>query len=62
MGINLTIALDMIVNNISGFKPDEKYEIQLTNAEMIREAAAIIANSSDEAIIDALKEIKKRER
>ena len=62
MEINLTIALDTIFNTISEFTPDEKYEIQLTNAEMIKEAAAIIANSSEEAIVDALKEMKKREQ
>lgn len=60
MKLNISIAIDRIVKTIEDFNPDEKFEIQLTNAEMIKEAAAIIANASEEDIIDALKEKKSK--
>lgn len=60
MKLNLSMAIDMIVKTINDFNPDEKFEIQLTNAEMIREAASIIANSSEDDILDALKEKKRK--
>lgn len=60
MKFNLSIAIEMITKTIYDFNPDEKFEIQLTNAEMIKEAAAIIANASEEDIIDALKEKKRK--
>lgn len=60
MKLNLSIAIDMIEKTINNFNPNEKFEIQLTNAEMIKEAAAIIANASEEDIIDALKEKKRK--
>jgi hypothetical protein len=34
--------------------------VQLTNAEMIRECAAVIANATEEQVIDALKQKKQR--
>ena len=55
MQIGVSIAIDRLINSIKEFNPNEKFEMQLTNAEMIREAAAIIANASEEEIIDALK-------
>jgi hypothetical protein len=60
MKLNLSIAIDMIEKTINNFNPNEKFEIQLTNAEMIKEAAAIIANASEEDIIDTLKEKKRK--
>lgn len=59
MKLNISIAIDTIIKTIHDFNPEEKFEIQQTNAEMIREAAAIIADSSEEDIIDALKSRKK---
>lgn len=60
MGIGLTFSIEMLIKTIAEFNPEEKFEIQLTNAEMIREAASVIANASEEEIIDALKERKRR--
>lgn len=60
MEIGLTFAIEMLIKTISEFNPEERFETLLTNAEMIRESAAVIANASEEEIIDALKERKKR--
>lgn len=62
MEIGLTFAIEMLIKTISEFNPEERFEILLTNAEMIRESAAVIANATEEEIIDALKERKKRTR
>ncbi len=56
MDIGLAIAIDRLINSIKGFNPEEKYEIQLTNAEIIKESAAIIANASEDEIIITLRE------
>ncbi len=60
MGIGIAIAIDRLINTVREFNPGNKYEIQLTDAEMIRECAAIIANSTEEEIIDTLKEKKTK--
>lgn len=32
MGIGLTFSIEMLIKTISEFNPEEKFEIQLTNA------------------------------
>lgn len=55
MNIGVSVALDRLINTVNEFNQKESFEIQMTNAEMIRECAAIIANTAEEEIIDALK-------
>ncbi|HBR21669.1 MAG TPA: hypothetical protein DD713_03760 [Nitrospiraceae bacterium] len=59
MEIGIAIAIDRLISTVKEFKPADVLEIQMTNAEMIRECAAVIANAAEEQIIDALKEEKK---
>ena len=59
MEIGIAMAIDRLINTLNEFDPSESFEVQLTNAELIRECAAVIANATEEEVIDALKHKKQ---
>ena len=60
MKMGLVFAIERLISTVNEFNSGEKYEIQLTNAEMVRETASVIANATEDEIVAALRETKKR--
>lgn len=59
MEIGITMAIDRLTSTINEFSLAEPYDVQLTNAGMIKECAMVIANSTEEQLLEALKQKKQ---
>jgi hypothetical protein len=57
--IGLAIAIETLVNVLTTFDQRSPFDEQLSDARIVRESAAVIANSEEEELIEALKEAKE---
>lgn len=58
MDLRVTIALGMMRSMIKEFDPDDVFARHLSDATVVRQSAALIANATDEEVMAAMADVK----